>query len=68
MTERDSNLYISAHLWEQVYVQPGMEQYMRICSPFLSGKDVRNAINEGRADFIPRHFSRSLAFLKRVSL
>lgn len=45
------------YLGDQVHVQPGMEQYMRVCSPFLSGKDVRNAINEGRADFIPRHFS-----------
>ena len=45
------------YLGEAVHLVPGMEQHMRVCSPFLSGAAMRNAVREGRADFIPRHFS-----------
>lgn len=39
------------------HLERGMEKHMRLWAPFLSGKAMRDAVNEGRADFVPRHFS-----------
>lgn len=57
--ERFSHLSIFQliYLGDPLHLAPGMEKHFRVCSPFISGKEARMAINEGRADFIPRHFS-----------
>lgn len=50
-------LFHLIYLGSPIHLEPGMERHMRVCSPFLSGRAMRDAVNEGRADFIPRHFS-----------
>jgi 4-hydroxybutyrate CoA-transferase len=47
------------HRWgigESLYVEPEMEAHFRHLSCF-AGPKTRQAINEGRADFIPRYIS-----------
>lgn len=57
--ERFSSLKIFhlIYLGNPVHLERGMEQHMRVYTPFMSGKAMRDAVNDGRADFIPRHFS-----------
>lgn len=40
-----------------IHLAPELSEHFRVCSPFISGKEARQAVREGRADFIPRHFS-----------
>lgn len=58
--ERFHNLSIFhlIYLGDPIHLAPGMEQHFRVYSPFLSGPAMRKAVQEGRAYYIPRHFSR----------
>ncbi|MDO5017407.1 MAG: acetyl-CoA hydrolase/transferase C-terminal domain-containing protein [Porphyromonas sp.] len=46
------------YLGNPIHLERGMEKHFRVYSPFINGKAMRDAINEGRAEFIPRHFSK----------
>lgn len=55
---RNLSIFQLIYLGEPLHAAPEMAKHFRIVSPFLSGKEVRAAIHDGRADFIPSHFSR----------
>ncbi len=57
--ERFANLsiYQLIYLGEQVHLAPECADHIRVCTPFMFGAPVRAAVAEGRADFIPMHFS-----------
>lgn len=55
---RRLSIFHLIYLGEPLHLAPGMEQHFRVCTPFMSGPAMRAAVQEGRADYIPRHFSR----------
>lgn len=48
--------YLLLPMRQQLYMEPGMEAHIRHVSHFVSGFD-REAIWEGRADYLPSHYS-----------
>lgn len=57
--------YILLPLREQLYQASGMEAHIRHISHFVSGYD-REAIWEGRADYLPSHYSQVPVLWKNV--
>lgn len=50
-------IYHLIYPYEPVHLAPGMEQYFRVLTSFITGKALRDAVGTERADFIPAHFS-----------
>lgn len=53
---RDIRHYLLLPMRQQLYMEPGMEAHIRHVSHFVSGFD-REVIWEGRADYLPSHYS-----------
>ena len=58
--DRFTNLSIFhlIYLGRPIHLAPEMKDHFRVITPFMSGKELRNAVSEGRADFLPCHFSK----------
>ncbi|MDN4753129.1 acetyl-CoA hydrolase/transferase C-terminal domain-containing protein [Porphyromonadaceae bacterium W3.11] len=55
---RNLSIFHLIFMGKPLHMAPEMKDHFRVISPFMSGKEMRAAMNEGRADFIPCHFSR----------
>lgn len=55
---RNLSIFHLIYLGSPVHLTSEMKDHFRVITPFMSGKELRNAVSEGRADFVPCHFSR----------
>ncbi|KGL49544.1 acetyl-CoA hydrolase/transferase family protein [Porphyromonas cangingivalis] len=54
---RDLTLFQMIFLGDPVHVAPECADHMRVVAPFVFGPQMRTAVSEGRAAYIPTHFS-----------
>lgn len=65
--ERFTNLHIY-HLicmGEPLHVVPGMEQHFKVSTSFMVGRKMQEAVQSGRASYVPAHFSRIPALFEK---
>lgn len=53
----DVTIFQLIYLGTPVHLSPACEGHLRVVSPFLFGQEMRRAVAEHRADYLPIHFS-----------
>ncbi|MDO5036158.1 MAG: acetyl-CoA hydrolase/transferase C-terminal domain-containing protein [Porphyromonas sp.] len=59
------HLFHLIYMDEPLHLAPEMAQHFRVHTPFVSGAPMREAVWEGRAEYIPAHFSRVPRFFSK---